>query len=183
MPKEEEKHCIFCSTLIRDGDIFCSNCGANVNERPIISESNQSQTESFVEPLGQTIHSEEKEESNVRILSERPLTSEPIEIQRFTNEPIGSSIVVVPTRVPSGSSENNSAAIVSIVFTVISAILFAIPCPCVGMFAGIPCSVIAFILAIIGLINPNRRVLSISAFIISLLAPVIWFIQFWFLWW
>ncbi len=183
MTKDDEKHCNFCGNLIREEDVFCSNCGANLDEKSIDTSGNDiTTTESLIEPLGQPLHEEVQEESNVRILSERPLTSEAIEIQRFTHEPTSSSYVLATSnRIPSNKG-NNVPAIVSIVCTVIAAILFAIPCPCVGMFGGIPFSLLAFIFAIVGLTNPNRRVMSITAFIISLLAPGIWYLQFRFLW-
>ncbi|MHA1212727.1 MAG: hypothetical protein ACTSSH_09725, partial [Candidatus Heimdallarchaeota archaeon] len=174
MSKKELLHCNFCGSVFKEGDIFCNNCGANINEEKLQIDSQQ------IVETNQPITSEE-EQPAVRILSESSLSSEPVEIQRFAYTSINTS-VVVPTRVPSRGNTSNGAAVASIAITIFAVILYAIPNPFIGMFGGIPLSIIAFILAIIGLVNPNRRVLSITAFILALLSPGIWFLQFYIFW-
>ncbi|MHA1212876.1 MAG: hypothetical protein ACTSSH_10485 [Candidatus Heimdallarchaeota archaeon] len=174
MSKKELLHCNFCGSVFKKGDTFCNNCGANVNEEKLQVDSQQ------IVQTSQPVSSEE-EQPAVRILSESPLSFEPVEIQRFATTPVNTS-VVVPTRVPSRSNTSNSAAVASITITIFAVILYAIPNPFIGMFGGIPLSIIGFILAIVGLVNPNRRVLSITAFILALLSPGIWFLQFYFIW-
>ena len=74
----------------------------------------------------------------------------------------------------------NKAANFSILFTVLAAILYAIPFPWISIAGGTPLSLIAIILAIIGMFNPYMKTRKIIALIIAFLAPAVWLTQFWF---
>ncbi|MBK5112806.1 MAG: hypothetical protein KGD59_01020 [Candidatus Heimdallarchaeota archaeon] len=74
----------------------------------------------------------------------------------------------------------NLPANLSLIFTVIAAILYAIPWPAISLYGGVPFSVLAVITGSIGLFNPNLRTRKIWAFIIAFVAPAVWVIQFMF---
>ncbi|MBN1331104.1 MAG: hypothetical protein JXA54_16645 [Candidatus Heimdallarchaeota archaeon] len=131
--------------------------------------------DSSEEIIGQTVNYDDKEELSVRIISETPLALEPIEIQRFTSEPIGKSFVVVPTRVPTTKSGTNVPSSLSLFFALISIIImYLLPIHFIGSIIGLPFSAITLIFAVVGLFNPNKRILSITAFIISIFIPILW---------
>ena len=74
----------------------------------------------------------------------------------------------------------NLPANLSLIFTVIAALLYAIPLPTISLYGGVPFSVFAIITAIIGLFNPNLRTRKIWAIVIAILAPAVWVTQFMF---
>ncbi len=74
----------------------------------------------------------------------------------------------------------NLSANLSIMFTIIAAILYAIPWPAISLYGGVPFSVLAIITGIIGLFNPNLKTRKIWAIIIAFVAPAVWVTQFMF---
>lgn len=74
----------------------------------------------------------------------------------------------------------NVSANLSIIFTVIAALLYAFPIPPISLYGGVPFSVLAIITGIIGLTKPHLKTRKIVAIIIAFVAPAVWFTQFWF---
>ncbi len=83
--------------------------------------------------------------------------------------------------VTQGKFKQNIPTNLSIIFTVIAALLYAIPMPAISLYGGVPFSVLAIITAIIGMFNPYLKTRKIWAIIIAFLAPVVWITQFMFL--
>lgn len=76
--------------------------------------------------------------------------------------------------------KSNLSANLSLIFTVIAALLYAYPFPAISLYGGVPFSVLAIITGIIGLFNPNLKTRKIVAIIIAFVAPAVWVTQFMF---
>lgn len=205
MALDSENSCPHCGELINPDDAFCHNCGGIIEEEievrllegvpskiiipteklleidELVKKSNIAKIQwvatvtdlsieeviSACSVLGFTINEENIFSPEIRIARE----------QKAVYTPPVKYLTVGKTREKIYGKPNHWAN-VGIVFLVIAVILYAFPMPCVSLYGGLPVGCLTIIFSFISLFTPRQRKKSIIVFVFSLLATMVWGIQY-----